>query len=102
MPLPMISFLLISMEFLSSAISTNIWPYYFAGSLVSKKQKATCKIQLLHSSYALASAVTDYISQILMRDAKKLLELEVLMQHLFLSMNKQEMMIKKYWSESQK
>lgn len=56
----------------------------------------------MHGNYALASAVIDHISQILVRDAKKLLELEVLMQHLFLYLNKQEMMIKKYWSESEK
>ena len=56
----------------------------------------------MRGSRALASAVTNNISQTLVRDAKKLFELEILMQHPFSSMNEQEMMIEKYWSESQK
>ena len=95
MPPPIISSPLIPMESLSSATSTNIRPYHSAGSLVSKKQEPTRGIQPLRGSHALTSAVTDHISQTLVRDAKKLLELEVLMQHPFTSMNEQEMMIEK-------
>lgn len=92
---------LVPMKSLSSA-TTNIRAPHSASSSVSNKQKPTRGIQPLRSSRALTSAVTDHITQTLVRDAKKLLELEVLMNHPFASMNEQEMMIEKCWLESQK
>lgn len=82
--------------------TTNIQKPHSASSFVSKKQKPRRRIQSLRSSCALTSAVTDHITQTLVRDLKKHLELEVLMNHSFPSMNEQETIIEKCWLESQK
>lgn len=92
---------LVPMKSLPST-TTNIRKPHSASSFVSNKQKPTRGIQPLRSSRALTSAVTDHITQTLVRDLKKLLELEVLMNHPCPSMNEQEMIIEKCWLESQK
>lgn len=84
---------LVPMKSLSSA-TTNIRAPHSASSFVSNKQKLTRGIQPIRSSRALTSAVTDHITQTLVRDAMKLLELEVLMNHPFPSVNEQEMILR--------
>lgn len=82
--------------------ATNIQKPHSASSFVKNKQKLTFRIKLLRSSCTLISVIRNLITQILVRDSKKLLELEVLMNHTFLSINKQKIMIEKCWLESEK
>lgn len=84
------------------SITINIQKPHFTSFFVNNKQKPTRGIEPLCSSHVLTSVIRDYIMQIFVTDSKKLLKLEVLMNHPFSSINEQEIMIGKYWLESQK
>lgn len=65
------------------------------------KRNMALSLQAPRGSRALAAAIPDHVTQSLVREAKKLLEFEVLMSYPFPSEKEQEEMITRSWNTSQ-
>ena len=65
------------------------------------KRNMALSLQAPRGSRALAAAIPDHVTQSLVREAKKLLEFEVLMSYPFPSEKEQEEMITSSWNTSQ-
>lgn len=65
------------------------------------KRTIALSLQAPRGSRALSAATPDHVTQNLVREAKKLLELEVLMSYPFPSEKEQEEMITRSWNSSQ-
>lgn len=85
-----------------STTSHNIWRMKKDYQVEADPKKTIAlNLQAPRGSRVLAATIPDHVTQNLVREARKLLELEVLISYPFPSEKKQEEMITRSWNSSQ-